>query len=141
MSSNDSQNRQSLTMNKSDNPTCQSCKWCRTDKIPLVNAVTGEKTFRVVYRCFAQKNVPTVNTDDICAYWKSNVESMSPRTARYNGYTLMLYGKSSMSVCAPDGKEVFHTGNRNQQTYTHDEMVRVIKTVLELLEMYDNSNV
>lgn len=33
-----------------------------------------------------------------------------------NGYSAMLYGKSSMSIINPEGVEVLHTGNRSVNT-------------------------
>ena len=43
-----------------------------------------------------------------------------------NGYSAELYGKSSMIIFGPDGKECLHTGSRN---------VNAESEVMELLEM------
>lgn len=41
-----------------------------------------------------------------------------------NGYTGVLYGKSSMIIYAPDGSESIHTGNRAINSY--EELVEVV---------------
>ena len=43
-----------------------------------------------------------------------------------NGYSAELFGKSSMIIFRPDGKECLHTGRRNVNTE---------EEVMELLEM------
>ena len=48
-----------------------------------------------------------------------------------NGYSAELYGKSSMIIFRPDGKEYLHTGRRNVNTESE---------VMELLEMQPESD-
>ena len=48
-----------------------------------------------------------------------------------NGYSAKLYGKSSMIIFRPDGKERLHTGRRNVNTESE---------VMELLEMQPESD-
>lgn len=53
-----------------------------------------------------------------------------------NGYTGILYGKSSMKILDPEGKEVLHTGFRNIETEAElkervDEFPKLRKSLLE----------
>lgn len=48
-----------------------------------------------------------------------------------NGYSAILYGKSSMSVYY-EGKEVMHTGNRNVNTEA--EVMEMLAEMPEFLE-------
>lgn len=52
-----------------------------------------------------------------------------------NGYTGVLYGKSSFSVYDKDGHEVFHTGFRNFNTY--DDLKESVDTFPEFLGMLE----
>lgn len=55
-----------------------------------------------------------------------------------NGYTGTLYGKSSYSIYDKDGKEVFHTGSRNINTY--EELVKQVDEYPEFLKMLSKIN-
>lgn len=55
------------------------------------------------------------------------------RYASANGYTGVLYGKSSLSVYGPDGKEVLHTGARNVNTL--EELKHVVEGMQEFVRM------
>lgn len=50
-----------------------------------------------------------------------------------NGYTGVMYGKSSYAVFDKDGIEVMHTGFRNFNTY--DELVEHVEKYPKLMEM------
>ena len=50
-----------------------------------------------------------------------------------NGYTGVMYGKSSYAVFDKDGKEVMHTGFRNFNTY--DELVEHVEKYPKFREM------
>lgn len=50
-----------------------------------------------------------------------------------NGYTGVLYGKSSMIIYKPDGTESMHTGSRNINTY--EELVRIVDEHPKFIEM------
>ena len=50
-----------------------------------------------------------------------------------NGYTGVMYGKSSLAILNENGKEVFHTGFRNFNTY--EELVEQVDT---FSEFYNN---
>ena len=50
-----------------------------------------------------------------------------------NGYMGILYGKSSMSIYYPDGKEAIHTGNRTPQTLS--ELMHVVDEMPDFMEM------
>lgn len=50
-----------------------------------------------------------------------------------NGYTGVLYGKSSMIIYKPDGTESMHTGSRNINTY--EELVRIVDKHPKFREM------
>ena len=56
--------------------------------------------------------------------------------ASKNGYTGMLYGKSSMIIQDKDGVEVFHTGFRKANTY--DELVEQVETYPDFLKLLKN---
>lgn len=56
-----------------------------------------------------------------------------------NGYTGILYGKSSMKVLDPEGKEVLHTGFRNIETEAElkeyvDDFPNLRKSLLEFYQ-------
>lgn len=51
-----------------------------------------------------------------------------------NGYTGVLYGKSSLAIYRPDGTESLHTGSRNINTY--DELVKAVDEHPKLVEMF-----
>lgn len=55
-----------------------------------------------------------------------------------NGYTGVLYGESSLSIYAPDGKESMHTGSRNINTY--EELVKVVDEHPKFLKMLQSIN-
>ena len=50
-----------------------------------------------------------------------------------NGYTGVLYGKSSLAIYDCDGKMKLHTGFRSIHTY--DELVTMVDKYPEFLEM------
>ena len=50
-----------------------------------------------------------------------------------NGYTGVMYGKSSLAILNENGKEVFHTGSRNCNTY--EELIEQVDT---FSEFYNN---
>ena len=50
-----------------------------------------------------------------------------------NGYTGVLYGKSSYAIYDKDGKTVFHTGFRTINTY--DELVEQVNDFPNFLEL------
>lgn len=50
-----------------------------------------------------------------------------------NGYTGILYGKSSYAIHDKNGKVVFHTGFRNINTY--EELVKQVDEYPEFLKM------
>lgn len=57
-------------------------------------------------------------------------------TDRYtsdNGYTGILYGKSSYAILDKDGKEVLHTGSRAFNS--HDELVKQVDEFPQFLEL------
>lgn len=60
-------------------------------------------------------------------------------TSPNHGYTGILYGERSYIIRDPSGKEVFHTGFRNINTY--DELVEQVESFPEfrrrLLENWD----
>lgn len=47
-----------------------------------------------------------------------------------NGYTGVMYGKSSLVILDENGKEVFHTGSRTCNTY--EELIEQVDTYPEL---------
>lgn len=49
-----------------------------------------------------------------------------------NGYRGRMYGISSMRICDPDGKEVFHTHFRAANTL--EELREIVDTMPEFLE-------
>ena len=49
-----------------------------------------------------------------------------------NGYKGVLYGRTSFSIFDKDGKEVFHTGFRNINTY--EELVKHIEGYPEFIK-------
>lgn len=49
-----------------------------------------------------------------------------------NGYTGVLYGKKSYSIYNKEGKEIFHTGSRNINTF--DELVESVEGFPQFLE-------
>lgn len=50
-----------------------------------------------------------------------------------NGYTGILYGKSSLSIKDSNGKEVLHTGSRNVNTM--EELKDLVDRHPEFMEM------
>lgn len=50
-----------------------------------------------------------------------------------NGYTGVLYGKSSLAIYNPDGTESMHTGSRSINTY--EELVRAVDEHPKFMEM------
>lgn len=58
------------------------------------------------------------------------------KTIKYtskNGYTGVLYGRSSLAIYNKDGKEVLHTGFRTINTY--EELVETVETFPEFFEL------
>lgn len=53
-----------------------------------------------------------------------------------NGYTGVMYGKSSLVILDINGKEVFHTGFRNCNTY--EELIEQVDTFSEFRVMLEN---
>ena len=51
-----------------------------------------------------------------------------------NGYTAVLYGKSSMSINDPDGNEVLHTGFRTPNT--KEEVMDVLEGMPEFMSKF-----
>lgn len=50
-----------------------------------------------------------------------------------NGYRGVLYGKSSMSIYGPNGREVIHTGHRTPNTL--EELTKQVDSMPEFMEM------
>ena len=50
-----------------------------------------------------------------------------------NGYSAKLYGKSSMSIYRPDGKQCMHTGSRNVNT--EEEVMKLLEEYPDFQEM------
>ena len=70
---------------------------------------------------------------------KDPVESKENKTIRVahpNGYTGLLYGKSSMRICDKTGREVLHTGARTANT--EDELYQVLSNVPLFVEMFEH---
>lgn len=62
------------------------------------------------------------------------------KTIKYtskNGYTGVLYGKSSFVIYNSDGKEMMHTGFRKINTY--EKLVEEVETFPEILEILRNA--
>jgi hypothetical protein len=53
-----------------------------------------------------------------------------------NGYTGVLYGRSSMSIYDPEGHECLHTGFRNINTY--EELVETVNEQPEFMKALEN---
>ena len=53
-----------------------------------------------------------------------------------NGYTGVLYGKSSLAIYKPDGTMSMHTGSRNINTYA--ELVKIVEEHPKFKEMLLN---
>lgn len=53
-----------------------------------------------------------------------------------NGYSGVLYGKRSM-VIFKDGKEVLHTGFRNKNIKTADDLYKVLEEQPKLMKILD----
>lgn len=59
------------------------------------------------------------------------------KTIKYtseNGYTGVLYGKSSLAIYKPDGKMSMHTGFRNINTY--EELVELVDEHPKFIEVF-----
>lgn len=54
-----------------------------------------------------------------------------------NGYSGVLYGKSSMSIYY-EGREILHSGSRTPQTYA--QLMDALETMPELMEMLRREN-
>lgn len=50
-----------------------------------------------------------------------------------NGYTGVMYGRSSFVILNENGKEIFHTGFRNFNTY--EELIEQVETFPEFYDM------
>lgn len=55
-----------------------------------------------------------------------------------NGYSGILYGKSSM-VIFYNGEEVLHTGFRNENIKTKEDLYKELEGMSEFLKMLDES--
>ena len=74
--------------------------------------------------------------------------SQKPKTIEYtsqNGYRGVLYGKSSMSIYGPNGKEVIHTGHRTPNTLEElkkqvDEMPEFMELLIGMAQDYKEDN-
>ena len=55
-----------------------------------------------------------------------------------NGYSGILYGKSSM-VIFYNGEEVLHTGFRNENIKTKEDLYKELERMPEFLKMLDES--
>lgn len=55
----------------------------------------------------------------------------------FNGYFVVLYGKSSMKVVSPEGKGVFHTESRTVNT--EDEVAEMLENFPEFLKEIDEN--
>lgn len=106
---------------------CKDCKYCHEETWYTPHSLER------VYQCFARKDGPRVRGTDSCLDYEPKAEEPYCRTAKLDGYTAILYGKSSLSVCDPDGREVFHTGARNKSNYTVEELLLIIQNVMYLL--------
>ena len=53
-----------------------------------------------------------------------------------NGYSGVLYGKRSMSIFK-DGREVLHTGFRNKNIQTADDLYNILEEQPKLMEILD----
>jgi len=49
-----------------------------------------------------------------------------------NGFKAVLYGKRSMSIYTPEGRECLHTGSRSPQT--EEQVMECLEEMPELLE-------
>lgn len=54
-----------------------------------------------------------------------------------NGYSARLYGTSSMSIYK-DGKEVMHTGFRNEEIKTAEDVYELLEDYPEFMELLAN---
>lgn len=66
---------------------------------------------------------------------------MSKKPIKYkseNGYSGVLYGKSSMAIYNPEGREVFHTGFRRKSINSLKELKEHVDTFPEFEEMLRN---
>lgn len=52
--------------------------------------------------------------------------ALSKQTHTYKGYTIVVYGHSSMSIKNASGKEVFHTGHRTKKVMNTKDMENAI---------------
>lgn len=62
------------------------------------------------------------------------------KTIKYtskNGYTGVLYGRSSLAIYNKDGKEVMHTGFRNINTY--EELVEEVESFPEFMKLLNEA--
>lgn len=50
-----------------------------------------------------------------------------------NGFSGILYGKSSLAIFAPDGHEVLHTGRRS--IHTKDELLEMLAEYPEFIRL------
>ena len=62
------------------------------------------------------------------------------KTIKYtskNGYTGVLYGRSSLAIHNKDGKEVLHTGFRTINTY--EELVEEVENFPEFMKLLEKA--
>lgn len=52
-----------------------------------------------------------------------------------NGYSGVLFGKSSMIIRGPDGKEILHTGSRTPNTLI--ELMDIVDTMPEFMKIME----
>lgn len=69
----------------------------------------------------------------MCNFRKGEKMSKNIRYTHPNGYTGILYGKSSLAVQNSEGREVFHTGFRNINTL--DELKKWLDDFPKFMEM------
>lgn len=91
-----------------------------------VNDKTQPKTEHVVVMCRALQ---------ISADWLLGIKVGEVIRATYGEYSGVLYGESSMSIYNMEGREVLHTGSRNPNIKTKDDLIEHLKKMPEFMEM------
>lgn len=57
------------------------------------------------------------------------------RVVHPNGYSGVLYGKRSMRIFGPDNKEVLHTGFRNKDIKTGQDLYEQLEDMPEFVKL------